>query len=77
VDLVLTQRGKGPMAIECKWKAENFEPGNLAAFRKQYPEGQNWIVCQNVDRPYARSFDRLSVEFMSLDEMSRRLDYLS
>jgi len=77
VDLVLTQQGKGPMAIECKWKAENFERRNLAAFRKQYPEGQNWIVCQNVDRPYGRSFDRLSVEFMSLEEMSRRLDHLS
>ena len=76
VDFVLTQRGKGPVAIECKWRAENFEPANLGAFRKQYPEGQNWIVCQNVDPGYSRSYDRLKVEFMSLEEMRKRLDLL-
>jgi predicted AAA+ superfamily ATPase len=74
VDFVLIRRGKAPIAIECKWKAEHFELENLRAFRRQYPEGQNWIVCQNVDRGYSRSYDNLRFEFMSLEEMARHLD---
>lgn len=77
VDFVLILRGRGPIAIECKWRAENFEPGNLKAFRNQYPEGQNWIVCQNVTRGYARSYNKLKVEFMDLGEMGKRLDRLA
>ncbi len=77
VDFVLIIRGKGPIAIECKWKTEHFECKNLWAFRKQYLEGQNWIVCQDVTRGYSRSYDKLKVEFMGLEELSRRIDRLS
>ena len=76
VDFVLNIRGKSPIVIECKWKAEHFESKNLRAFRNQYPEGQNWIVCQDVPRGYSRSYDKLKAEFMGLEEMSRRLDRL-
>ncbi len=77
IDFVLIQRGKGPLAIECKWKAEYFESANLRAFRRQYPKGQNWVVCQDVDRGYSRSYDQWKVEFIGLEEMDRRLDLFS
>ncbi|MBM4329727.1 MAG: ATP-binding protein [Deltaproteobacteria bacterium] len=76
VDFVLNFRGKNPIAIECKWKAEHFASKNLRAFRSQYPEGQNWIICQDVTRGYTRSYDKLKVEFIGLEEMSGRLDRL-
>jgi predicted AAA+ superfamily ATPase len=76
VDFILILRGKQPITIECKWRADNFEPGNLKAFRYHYPEGPNWIVCQNVDREYIRSYDSFKVEFMGLDEFGKKLDQL-
>jgi len=76
VDFVLNIRGMNPIAIECKWKAEHFESKNLRAFRSQYPEGPNWIICQDVTREYSRSYDKVKVEFMGLEEMARRLDRL-
>jgi predicted AAA+ superfamily ATPase len=76
VDFILILHGKKPIAIECKWRADNFEPGNLKAFRYHYPEGPNWIVCQNVDREYIRSYDSFKVEFMGLEEFGKKLDQL-
>ena len=76
VDFILILRGKQPVAIECKWRADNFEAGNLKAFRYHYPEGPNWIVCQNVDREYIRSYNSFKVEFMGLQEFGKKLDQL-
>jgi predicted AAA+ superfamily ATPase len=76
VDFILILRGKKLIAIECKWRADHFEPGNLRAFRYHYPEGPNWIVCQNVDREYIRSYDSFKGEFMGLDEFGKKLDQL-
>jgi hypothetical protein len=59
VDFILALRGRDPIGIECKWMEKHFEPTNLAAFRKQYPGGQNWIVCQDVDQGFSRQFDTL------------------
>ncbi|MFB3886467.1 MAG: ATP-binding protein [Thermodesulfobacteriota bacterium] len=69
VDLILTPRGNKPIAIECKWSADHFEPVNLKAFRNHYPDGPNWIVCQDVSRGYTRTYANMKVEFMSLDDL--------
>ena len=76
VDFILALRGKKPITVECKWKVEQFEPRNLRAFRNFYPEGPNWIVCQDVSRGYARTYDKLKVEFVSLKELAIRLQGL-
>ena len=73
IDFVLTPRGRKPIAIECKWKDDQFEPANLKAFRNQYPEGPNWIVCQNIDRSYTRTYDKLKAEFINLKTLAMRL----
>ena len=76
VDFILTLRGQDPIAIECKWKEKQFEPTNMAAFRNQYPAGQNWIVCQDVARNFTQSFDKFKAEFISMEELSKRIDRL-
>ncbi len=73
IDFILALRGGKPIAIECKWKAEQFEPRNLRAFRNHYPEGPNWVVCQDVDQSYIRGFDKMKVEFIGLKELGARL----
>lgn len=67
VDFVLARRCKKPLAIECKWSADNFDPTNLRAFRQQHPEGENVVVAQDVGRAFSRTVGGLHVRFDSLD----------
>jgi hypothetical protein len=67
VDFILSRRGKKPMAIECKWSADSFDPTNIRAFRQQHPAGENVVVAQDVDRAFSRTFGKSRVRFESLD----------
>ncbi len=69
VDFVLALRGKNPVAIECKWSASEFDPTNLKAFRKLYPEGDNFVVANDVKRPYSHVFNDTIVRFISLADL--------
>lgn len=73
VDFILPRRGHPSMAVECKWSADEIDLRNLRAFRHQYPEGENVVVGQDVDRPYARTLGGLKVTFESLRGLTRRL----
>jgi len=66
LDFVLARDPLAPAAIEVKWKAEAFEPSNLRIFRNVYPEGRNFLVAQDVDRPYTRRYGDLSVRILGL-----------
>ena len=73
VDFVLRRRGQPPDAIECKWSAGEFEPRNLLAFRRQYPEGRNWVVSPDVDRPFQRELRGLAVCYLSLRDLIQQV----
>ncbi|OGB95257.1 MAG: hypothetical protein A3G35_10405 [candidate division NC10 bacterium RIFCSPLOWO2_12_FULL_66_18] len=75
VDFILKRRGRPPIAIECKWSAEEFHIQNVRAFRYQYPEGENIVVAQEVDRPYARTLAGVRVAFDNLRGLIRRLSH--
>lgn len=71
VDFVLVRRREGPpLAIECKWSAEAFAPRPLLAFRKQYPQGENFVVAHDVDRAFTQTYDGVEVRFVSLGELT-------
>lgn len=63
VDFVLAGRRNRPMAIECKWSANNFDHTNLVAFRKQHPEGENLVLARDVERTFTRNYGALKVRF--------------
>lgn len=73
MDFVLARRGRHPIAIECKWSASGFDAKNLRSFRHQYPEGENWLVAHDVDRPYERKVDDMRVEFMGIGDLAGKL----
>ncbi len=74
VDFVLPLRGRrGPIAIECKWKASSFEANALAAFRRLHPEGENFVVAPDVEAAHARSYDGFEVQFLPLEQLIERL----
>lgn len=66
VDFVIADRGRYPIAIECKWSAEEFDPSNLRAFRRAHPRGENFIIAQDISRAYVRSYDDIKVRFVAL-----------
>jgi predicted AAA+ superfamily ATPase len=66
VDFVLAGNPQAPVALEAKWKAEAFDPGNLRIFRKAYPHGGNFLVAQDVDQPYTRQYGETKVRFIGL-----------
>jgi hypothetical protein len=66
IDFVLASRGQSPQAIECKWSAGAFDPTNLLAFRRQHPEGANWVVATDVDRSFTRNWNGVGARFVDL-----------
>lgn len=74
LDFVLARDPSAPVAVEVKWKAASFDPVNLVAFRKTYPEGRNFLVAQDVERPYTRRFGDLPVRFLGLGQIPDLLD---
>lgn len=73
VDLVVAHRGRVPTAIECKWSADQFEAVNLQAFRRQYPQGENYVVASDVERSFVRKYGSLSVQFVGLSELINKI----
>ncbi len=73
VDFVWVHRVPGIVAIAAQWRAHDFEPYNLRAFRYHYPNGPNWVVCRDVGQGYIRPSGKLNLDFMNLEEMNRRL----
>ena len=66
VDFVLTRARNAPTAIECKWSASGFSPRALLAFRRQYPDGENFIVAHDVDRAFTSNYNGIQVKFVNL-----------
>ncbi|MCK5828590.1 ATP-binding protein [Candidatus Bipolaricaulota bacterium] len=66
IDFIIRRHGGDQDAIECKWSAGEFDPRNLLAFRRQYPQGRNWVVSTDVDRERARQIKGVEVRYVSL-----------
>jgi predicted AAA+ superfamily ATPase len=73
VDFVIP-RGRGVVdAIECKWTADSFEARGLAAFRENYPHGNNFVVSPQTTSRYRRKADQLEVDFIPVSELRQSL----
>jgi predicted AAA+ superfamily ATPase len=73
VDFVLARSRKAPVAVECKWSSNGFDPSNLQAFRHQYPSGTNFVVAQDIGRGYSHTYGDLTVRFESLASFISKL----
>ena len=54
------------MAIEAKFKAREFDPSNLAIFRRLHPEGLNYVVGSDVETPVSKKVNGLNLHFVGL-----------
>jgi hypothetical protein len=74
VDFVLAERGRPPLAIECKWSADDFDARALKVFATRYPKAINIVVARDVERTYTKRFDSLTVSFMGLNALLKRIE---
>jgi len=73
VDFVYEGRREEPVAIECKWSADEFDSRGLLAFRRQYPQGKNYVVAADVTRSFRRKYNEVSIQFVNLSSLLDRL----
>ncbi len=73
VDFVLLRRGGDPIAVECKGAERSFDAAGLAAFRRRYPAGANWLVIPEGDGTWRTTVRGLDVEVIPLGEVAGRL----
>jgi len=73
VDFILATPRRKPLAIECKWSSKGFDAGNLLAFRRLHPEGDNIVVAHDVERSFQQKYGQISVRFESLAAMVKTL----
>lgn len=66
IDFVLADREHLPTGIECKWSGSDFDATNFLSFRKQYPEGDNFVVANDITKGYSRQYDHIKVKFVNL-----------
>jgi predicted AAA+ superfamily ATPase len=74
IDFVLAQRGKAPLALECKWSADDVDLTNLKAFALRYPKADLRVVAQDVDRAYQRRTDAFTVTYCGIKTLLASLN---
>lgn len=74
VDFVVARPGRDPIAVECKWsRARADELAGMAAFRRAYPEGENYVVTSESAGPLPVSASGARALAVSLEELVARL----
>ncbi len=73
IDFIIRRKGDSLIAIECKWSADNYDASNFIAFNKQYPKTEYYVVANDVDRTYSKSFNGISVKFTGLENIVKIL----
>ncbi len=69
IDFVLARRGKGPLALECKWSADDVDLVNLKAFVHLYPNADLWVVAYDIDKTIHRRSDSLTITYCNLNTL--------
>lgn len=73
VDFVFARRIHTPTAIACSWSSSDFDPSGLQAFRRQYPHGENIVVCHDVTQHHIRTFREVTAKFVPLHQLLEEL----
>jgi predicted AAA+ superfamily ATPase len=73
VDFVVPRGRDAADAIECKWKPDAYETRGLAAFREQYPAGENYVASPLNGPGYERVQDGLRVSIVSPGELRQAM----
>ncbi|MBK9323033.1 MAG: ATP-binding protein [Bdellovibrionaceae bacterium] len=71
VDFIIKKRGKSPVAVEVKYSYKNFDVKNIKRFRKIHTEGLNYVVSQDVVKPFTKKYDETEVRFINVSNLDQ------
>lgn len=74
VDFVLPDEDSGPTAVQCTWMADEADIRSLKYFRRQYPGGDNWVVANDIAKPFEITESGMTCRFMGLEDLARILE---
>jgi predicted AAA+ superfamily ATPase len=76
IDFVMHDKNYNYAAIECKFKSMSLAKEhssrmvtNFEAFRKNYPEGKNYVVASDINTPFERRFDKTVITFVNTQHL--------
>ena len=73
IDFIINSRKGTVTTIECKFSSRQFDPRNLLAFRHRYPGGKNFIICNDIEDPFDRTFGDQTARFTGLADLIKEL----
>ena len=80
IDFVLrNKKNNSTTAIECKFLTQQDDSAlaavgrNFEAFRKHYPQGENFVVASNIDTLLKRRYADFSITFVSPQDLIKAL----
>jgi len=83
IDFVIPNKNHGGItAIECKLNSSRATLNtsslesmgkNIEAFRKLYPEGDNFIVCSDITASFTRKYNDLTLTFVNTSQLIKKL----
>lgn len=71
--IYLKNKESHPITIECKWQSKNFKAENLNVFRRKYPDGNNYVVAQDITTSFNKKYGDLTVSFVNLKQLTEAL----
>ncbi len=77
VDFVLPGKPGKVTAIECKWKARNFDPAHLEVFRSYYPKGENLLVTAGPGKAVKQRFGGIEVTVVPVRHLLESLEAIT
>ncbi len=69
IDFIYIKRGSLPMVIECKWSSNDVDIKNILSFRQNYPEGENYIITNDITRPFYKTKSGIRLNYIGLDQL--------
>ena len=42
---------------------------NLKAFRRYYPQGKNYVITSDIDKPFERRYEDIVLSFMNINDL--------
>jgi predicted AAA+ superfamily ATPase len=75
IDFVVVRPGRPPVAVECKWSSNDFDPAAMKIFRSAYPGGASFVVTADTRdaESYERRFGALTARFVAVRDLVLRI----
>jgi uncharacterized protein len=80
IDFIIKDRAENVLtAIECKFNSSpddivaNNIGKNFVAFRSHYPVGDNFVVSNNIDMPFNKRYEDLTITFVNARDLIKKL----